>query len=302
VKETFADRNGGRHVVEYDEVVGFSPVPGEDVVEIHRKAIFRRFDGFKWMSPELDRQKIPQYVYEDLRKILAKKKLTSKSIQRERKGRIPFSCAILCSDSIHQGLFRTLASHSSPFVFNNTCWSWSEVSAFFLAQGARGYIGTLWNIHNDVAITGAQTFYENVFGSTILDAFHKATQAIKSSSDKDVYILWGLHFSTLSAASNYSQSRQKVFRELVRALFSWMEHARKTRSREVRANSIEIIKALREEIVSNFQPDDLENLGAELREQAKGALKSRYPSDSEAGAGTEVQRSIDYPAEFRKMS
>jgi hypothetical protein len=81
-----------------------------------------------------------------------------------------------------------------------------------------------------------------------------------------------------------------------------MEHARKTRSREVRANSIEIIKALREEIVSNFQPDDLENLGAELREQAKGALKSRYPSDSEAGAGTEVQRSIDYPAEFRKMS
>ena len=58
------------------------------------------------------------------------------------------SCAIACADTIHQGQFHALASYSSPIIFNNTCWSWSEVAAFFLAGGARAYVGTLWAIES----------------------------------------------------------------------------------------------------------------------------------------------------------
>ena len=78
------------------------------------------------------------------------------------------SCAIACADTIHQGQFHALASYSSPIVFNNTCWSWSEVAAFFIACGARAYIGTLWEIENDAAVTAARTFYENLFSGTVL--------------------------------------------------------------------------------------------------------------------------------------
>jgi len=300
VEREFSDRRGKKHIVEYDEVLGFSPVPGQDIVEVHRKTIFRTFDGFIWMSPELKEQNIPQYVFEDMLKVLGQKEGKDTSVKREAKDKIPTSCAIRCSDSIHQGLFRTLASHSSPFVFNNTCWSWYEVAAFFLFGGARGYIGTLWAIRNGAAVAGARAFYENVFGQTILGAFHKATEAIKSSSDRGVYIFWGLHFSTLSAALNPEESRHRVFRELVRSLFSWIEHAKESTSNEVKRNSIEIVESIREELVRNFGPLDMEKLNAEIDTNMRNVLDGTRSSAFDAGRKPDSQRSIDHPVEFRK--
>ena len=59
-----------KHKVEYEEIVGFAPVPGKDLIAVHRKAIFRKFDGFQWSSQELKSQNIPNYVFEDMRKSL----------------------------------------------------------------------------------------------------------------------------------------------------------------------------------------------------------------------------------------
>ncbi len=301
VSEEFTDREGKKHLVEYDEVVGFSPVPGKDLIELHRKTIFRKFDGFEWMSPELAKQNLPHYVFEDMRKSLYQKEELGKGIKREPKDRVPMSCAIKCSDSIHQGMFRTLASHSSPFVFNNTCWSWSEVATFFLAGGARGYIGTLWAIQNRVAITGAQTFYENVLGSTILEAFHKSLKAIENTADKNIYIFWGLHFSTLSKGESYEDSRSRVFRELVRSLFTWIGHVQKTKSKEVKKNSVEIVKLLHKDIINNFKPQDMEKLEAEIEEKVKGMMTQTRSNETEEVQETPVEalRTMEHPPEYR---
>jgi hypothetical protein len=155
VWEEFVDRVGKTHTIEYDEVVGFSSAPNEEgQFRVHRKALPRKLDGFAWKSEELAKQQMPDYVFDDLWKAIYanQRNKMNPNARRVKKDRIPNSCAIRCIDSIHQGEFVTLASHSSPLVFNNTCWSWCEVSKFFLAYGARGYIGTLWAIGNDAAV------------------------------------------------------------------------------------------------------------------------------------------------------
>src|SRR5487761_590984 len=114
------------------------------------------------MSPELEKQGLPGHVFHSMWKSMAESQG-----QRKKKGRIELSCAIACAESIHQGQFDALASYSSPLVFNNSCWSWYEIAAGFLASGARGYLGTLWAIDNRAAVIAAKTFYENLFSGSI---------------------------------------------------------------------------------------------------------------------------------------
>lgn len=301
VSEEFTDRKGAKHHVEYDEVVGFSPVPGKDLIGVHRKTIFRKFDGFQWTSEELAKQKIPSYVYEDMRKAMYNGKMGQEA-KREQKDRVPTSCAIKCYDSIHQGMFRSLASHSSPFVFNSTCWSWYEVAKFFLAGGARGYVGTLWPVRLDIATLAAKTFYENVFGSTILEAFQKMTLAISDTPNKNIFVFWGLHFSTLSTAQDKKDSRHRVFRELVRSLFTWIGHVKETTSKEVKKNSIQVVKEIHGEIVNHFKPEDMTKLETEVEQKMAGMYAEDVTKTEEVSVEIpmETQAVIDHPVKYQK--
>ena len=99
VTEHFKDRDSNEHTVEYDEVVGFAPSPGSKMVHVVRKAIFRSFDGYAWMSPELKAQNIPQYVFEDMRKALFDGSLGRNTVIRSRvEEPIASSCHIKCYD------------------------------------------------------------------------------------------------------------------------------------------------------------------------------------------------------------
>src|SRR5262249_17963743 len=79
VIENFIDRKGAKHTLEYEEVVGFSPVD-KDTVQVTSKCIFRRLDGLKWQSPDLRRKNLPSYVYEDMRKSVFGRKLNKDAI------------------------------------------------------------------------------------------------------------------------------------------------------------------------------------------------------------------------------
>jgi hypothetical protein len=71
----FKDREGNDHVIEFDEVVAFSRVPGPgDLIQVTSKAIFRSLDGLPWRSSELKERGYPRQVYDDLVKIVFDKK------------------------------------------------------------------------------------------------------------------------------------------------------------------------------------------------------------------------------------
>lgn len=296
MSERFVDRDGRFHRVEFDEVIGVTPVPDKpDIVTVHRKIFPRKLDGYTWMSPELKKQGFPADVFHSMWKCL-----TESQGKRKQKRHIALSCAIACADSIHQGQFDALASYSSPFIFNNSCWSWCEIAAGFLASGARGYMGTLWDIDNQAAVTAAKTFYENLFSGTILSAFDKAIKAINVTTSKDIYIFWGLHFSTLTPGHSAAESRSLVLEELTRASKRWQRTVQSTKNAEVRRNSIKALKSILRELVSNF--------GSVHTRELQRKIYSTVPESArtprlEAGQPPEpaVRRlSADFPVEFKK--
>lgn len=283
--EDFEDRNGQTHTVEYEEVVGFSP-HDNDRVNVFTKAIFRRFDGFPWMSNELRAQNTPNYVFEDMRKALFQN-----NSFKNRKTRVPAnypiytSCHIKCYDSIHQGQFRMLASHGSPVIFNNTCSSWFEIAVHFIASGTRGYLGTMWNIKNPVAIKSAKLFYEEVFNNgNIAIAFHKMNKFGTSKEDQDIYIFWGLHFSTLKKPSEVSD--QIIFNELLSSFLRWMKKYNTTKIEEVRKNCVPIMNFIYKEVRQNFNEQHLNKLEAELETKAEAFMKS-LPGEADQDSLTE---------------
>lgn len=259
VTEAFTDRNGNEHTVEYDEIVGFAPSPTAKKVLVMRKAIFRRFDGCAWRSPELNAKNLPQYVFEDMRKSLFDGSIGRNASTRTRiSAPIPSSCHIKCYDSIHQGMFWTLASHSSPLIFNNTCSSWNEISLFFISVGCRGYIGTLWSIDNSIAKQAAEHFYGTLFKGTILDAVFGVTTLIRKSRDADIYMYWGLHFLSVRKPSGNAKSR--VFTELIRAATVWIEKIATTKLLEIQENSVEILGFILSELKNSYGERSISSL------------------------------------------
>ena len=162
------------------------------------------------------------------------------------------SCHIACIDSIHQGQFHTLASHTSPLVFNNACWSWSEVAAFFLDCGVRGYVGTLWAVENQDAMIAAKVFYEHLFSEPVVAALHKAIKAIDGTNSTDIYFYWGLHFTKFSRGIDLAKSKERVRKGLIDDAVRWADKIKHTTSAEVKTNSVRVLENVFSEIRSNF--------------------------------------------------
>ena len=96
--QSFRDREGAQHTIEYYEVVGFAP-SAADQVRVHRKLIFHKLDGHRWMSPPLEA--FPKYVFEDMLKAI-------KSEEQKQITRTPYRSPIADSSDVDQG-FRVKA-------------------------------------------------------------------------------------------------------------------------------------------------------------------------------------------------
>lgn len=279
VIQEFSDRNGTRHKVEYEEIVGFSPA-GKDKVSVARKAIFRRLDGLAGMSKELEGRNLPSYVFEDMRKALFHDEDSGKTTRVRLNSPIYSSCHVECYDSIHQGDFHSIAAHSSPLIFNNTCSSWHEIALTFIAAGARGYIGTVWKVSNTVALEAAKIFYEKLgSGDSVLDAFSAMTGSIPSVKYQDIYLYWGLHFSTLKRPSQ--KSDHKIFNAMLAAFLGWLRHYKNTKRDEIKRNCRPILYFIANELSTGFAPENLAKLKAQMKARLRLDFR-QLPSSDEA--------------------
>lgn len=262
----FKDRDEKEHTIVFDEVVSFAVVGGDKPIEVIRKISFVSFDGYKWMSKELKEQNFPDYVFKDMFKAINLEEDSKHPAPRKPKKNIPLSNVIFTIDGFHQAMFRILSSHHSPVVFNNSCFSWGETSRFFISSGARGYIGTLWAIGNEEAVKVGKLFYSNIKSSSVMTSLFKGLQEIKNTDSEDIYVYWGLHFTSISSEGvSLENSRERVFKELMRAFVSWIKHIRSIGDGEVRRNSIRVAKDLHGELITNFSADVIKSL-------SKGAI------------------------------
>lgn len=253
VVQEFTDRNDQQHKIEYEEIVGFSPAD-RDRVLVARKIIFKKFDGFTWMSEELKGQHLADYIFEDMTRALRLKNNDDTTQRESVDTPIYSSCHIECSDSIHQGQFGSLACNDYPAVFNNTCSSWYEIALCFIAAGTRSYIGTLWKIDNKVAGDAARVFYKHALaGDNLLDAFYEMTRAVGPAKHRNVYLYWGLHFSTLNRPKR--ETNLEVFKVLVSTLAIWLKRYTESGSEAAKRDSLRVLRFLTRELENGFAPE-----------------------------------------------
>lgn len=270
VTTKYVDRDGVEHIVIYDEVVSFAWVGGDKPVEVTLKAIPRKFDGLDWMSEELRQRKIPDYIFVDMNKRIGHD--VDASATRKKKSAIPLSNVIYTIDGFHQGIFRILASHNSPVIFNNSCRSWGETSSFFISSGTRGYVGTLWEIGNSEAVKASEVFYKALPEYSVMTALHRAIEALKATESENIYLYWGLHFTSVaSRADSQEESRARVFKELLRAFVTWGLHVKNLKDGTVKNNSRRVFKDIGLELLTNFGDKDLKKLMSKTRGDSSAA-------------------------------
>lgn len=253
------------------------------------KAIFQRFDGHEWMSEDLEKQHIPKYVWEDFSLAMTEHKFFEEETIRTRVTyNIPTSCHVQCVDNIHQCQFHYLAGQSSPFIFNNSCSSWYEIAYSLLGVGARGYMGTLWNIGNEVAQKSAELFYDQIFsGKNILSAFFNMNKTINNNKYKNIYIYWGLHFLTIPKREKISTDKMVIY--LRDFMFSMIEKVSDPKSPEdVKKNSFRSAKFILKVLLKDL------NIRAKTMRKVDNYIKNNESRYSEKrGVGIENKKIIE---------
>ena len=256
ITEKFIDSGGDEHTVEYDEIFSFGLNPIQDSNPAATKRLPRKFDGLTWGSKEFTDTPYPNYVFSEMFQSLGE----TKNQESSRVVNVTGSCHIKCVDSIYQAMFHYLAAMHSPIIFNNTCWSWSDVADSFIGVGARGYIGTLWNIDNTVATKSAEVFYNNIFNTTVLSSLHKALETSKNSRDENIYIYWGLHFTSIVPGVSTEASSLVVFSKIMDSLEMWKTKLEKTKIPEHKKTIASIIDWLSRVLARNFKKEVMKYL------------------------------------------
>jgi hypothetical protein len=260
---TFTARDGENHVVEYDEVVGIAPTyDGSGLFGVQQKALFRRLDGLEWGNAALHDLNLLEYVYVDAMNAILDG-VNAVSREREHKDRVSGSCVVVCSDGYHQAMFRTLAAYGHPVVFNNTCSSWSGITHFFLGSGAVAYVGTLWDVPLDLATGAAERFYKNASSVSMMNALHVVNRAIAGTADANIYVFWGLHFSTLTVGESEEASINQVGSRMARQIEMYLHHLEQPLSDEVRDNAARVLRRVARDFDEHFSGPDVERLKAE---------------------------------------
>ncbi len=287
VKHPFKDRDGNDHTVEYFEVVSFSleAAVDPDNVKVERKMIFVAVDDISWADRPLSRY--PNYVGADMMQALRednKVKRTPVSIP------IALSCHIQCYQSFHQGMFDFVGAYATPIIFNNSCSSSHELAAWILAAGARSYLATLWNIGSKTATQCAITFYKTLLtDGSLLKAFSTMLASIPNKQYKDIYILWGLHFTTLRCPP------QKSDHNIIAGLLAMFEIYRSrmltTQEEELRRNIFPILRFLLTELVTRLPQNVLDQMRASQQLPDEEEVERSYlPAESETTSEITIQQ------------
>lgn len=286
VKQEFEDRDGGPHSIEYFEVVSFSEEaaaePGR--VRVERKIIFTTLDGVPWVDRPLS--KYSHSVGDDMMAALRDDKDRLK--RTPIKIPIALSCHIKCFESFHQGAFDHLAAFSNPIIFNNSCSSSHELAVLFIGGGARVYIGTLWNVGNQTAVNAATTFYAKLLATgNVLDAYSQMLHSITKAEYRHIYIMWGLHFSSLPRPTKKSDDR--IIRGLLANYFLWVKKFATTKEPEIKRNCVPILRFLQSEIGRRLTPDQLKQKLQEVLGEQEEIERSELYEEPELNELTVIE-------------
>ncbi|RFM30981.1 CHAT domain-containing protein [Chitinophaga silvisoli] len=225
IKSEFIDKTGKQHSLVYDHVRSIVVTPWYNengpIIEIKHMVFPLSYNGYDVGSPELADQQYSAEFFIECQNVIAENRTIKDTLIEEIKA-VPNSRSIMCSDGSFYGIFRHLAGDMKPFIFNNTCWSWGEIVESFIKKGARGYIGTLWEVNDNAAANTAISFYKNVKTMPTADALQDAANMCQLDDDKNIYIIFGFPFTKLHQSTSKHDSKRKLRWKLERDKEYWI--------------------------------------------------------------------------------
>jgi hypothetical protein len=279
VKQRFTDDDGQEHIIEYFEVVSFRPSPkGDQNIHVERKVIFTTFDGIPWLDRPLGRH--PRHVGNAMMHAIRERddKLKRKPVNVP----IALSAHIKCHESFNQGAFDSLAAHTHPIVFNNSCSSSHELSELFLAAGARSYLSSLWNVGSTTAKEAALAFYDELFKTgKVLDGFSAMLRSIKNPQYRDIYIYWGLHFSSLQRPA--AKDDGNIIAGLLSEFQTWMDRLAHTSDEHIKVSARAIVEFISSQVMRLVPPQRFEQILASIPPQPEIERCASQPQEFESG-------------------
>lgn len=237
VTEKFEDRFGDEHVVQYESILSISPSAQRGLFRVEEIQFYRKFNDLIWKSNELREKAYRKETFIDMRMHCLEAKKKQKPIDIEAVKIITNSRSIKCDDGYYfGGHYQFASSRTSPIIFNNSCWSAFRIAGDFIEGGARGYIGTLWKIDNDLASDTACQFYSNLNKHTVASSLKIAQINLIGSKAENIYIYWGLHFTTFKKLAKDYSSKEKIISILSNIRRQWMFEYPRANSRPVQEN------------------------------------------------------------------
>jgi hypothetical protein len=226
----FMGDDDATHKIEFDHVLGIALTPYEDMHGIESIYYFKKLDGLVWRSESLKAKGYSKELYASIQKEISLAFDKKKVIYGDKIDRVTNTNSIKCSDFNYLANFDQIGAYNShPFIFNNSCWSWFTISTSFLVAGARGYIGTVRDIDNDVAVRFSKVFYDAVFSGSIVEAMHVATIDLLTHTPESLYVFWGLHCTTLKNTNPVNINKTRVLEALGASKGTWMRKRDKSR-------------------------------------------------------------------------
>ncbi len=244
----FPDLQGKLRRLVVDRALSFSYDHPADMVRVTEYQRFHSLDGVSWRD-KAGKDALPvgsaMLAWRNLVGLQARQEY---QVGCEEVRRVPGSMGIQMHGEIMLFASHSMAVGSAPVFFNNSCWSWHELSMRATFAGARAYVGSLYPVLDPEAQEVARAFFGAVPDTELSVALCQAQKRVYGDGARRPYVMVGLPY--ISVPPNEADSVNFLLRSYQSGRIAWAAKARDSPNEEVRINAARYEHFLREDEVT----------------------------------------------------
>lgn len=161
---------------------------------------------------------------------------------------MPGSMGIQMHGEIMLFASHAFAPGAAPILFNNSCWSWHELSMRATFAGARGYVGSLYPVLDPEAQEVARSMFVSHADAELPRALWLAQQDVYGSSSRRPYVMVGLPY--ISIRQNDADPVAFHLNAYREGKAAWDDKSRNSPHEEIRNNARRYVHFLAEDEVA----------------------------------------------------
>jgi len=214
----FLDSEGHQRRLVTDVAIGVGRTDDPKRVSVSQHTRFRSLDGVDWNDPA-KAEKL--YVGTAMLDWVARTRNGGdlKPVSKVRIERVVGAAALKMYDDNYLPHPTSLAAQQTPLILNNACSSWHELASRFVFAGARGYIGTLFEVTSAEAYEVAVRLLGSEFGKALPLALWSAQNEVYGDGGRRPYVITGVYTQVLRARDQDTPAI--VIKQLEAGLADW---------------------------------------------------------------------------------